>query len=342
MRENILYNEIKIRHKEGCRADAASVIKNFDKFFYLTGKVLESKDNNVKIQFDCDEKQDKNEAAEIPFESAMSNYFYTMPDEKEKVFVYVDNILKSAMGTIRLKGVSDSADKKSFKTKNVTMNFDKEKISFEIDKSKVTEGEKVEISAKDIIFSAKGDIIIQSSAEMLPDNQLIMAAPHFTGYGLYVGMMGQPATVQFNPAGSTVGKVTAQIKNSSAKKESVELSDIAKELNKITNTKEKKSEEKNSGGGSGGTIKFDGKKSFLAEVKDSSIEAKGSNLNIKTRALIQVGYIPMAGGGTGSGGAAGGNPKNRSEKINVEHGSEDRKRIKEKISPTPDIKSISR
>ena len=77
-------------------------------------------------------------------------------------------------------------------------------------------------------------------------------------------------------------------------------------------------------------------------MKDSSIEAKGSNLNVKTRALIQVGYIPMAGGGTGSGGAKGGNPKNRSDKINVEHGSQDRKRSKEKISPTKDIKTISR
>ena len=131
-------------------------------------------------------------------------------------------------------------------------------------------------------------------------------------------------------------------KNSSAKKESVELSEIAKELNKITNTKAKKSENNSSGGGSGGSIKISGKKSFFAGVKDSSIEAKGSNLNVKTRALIQVGYIPMAGGGTGSGGAKGGNPKNRSDKINSEHGSQDRKRSKEKISPTPDIKTISR
>lgn len=342
LRDTNLFNEIKIRHKEGCRADCASVIKNFDRFFYLTGKVLESKDTNVKIHFDCDEKQDKGEAAEIPFESAMSNYFYTMPDEKEKVFVYVDNFFKSAMGTIRVKNVSDAAEKKSLKTKNVSLNFDKKNFLFETGKQKLTEGEKIEISAKDINFSAKGDILIQSSAGMLPDNQLIMATPHFVGYGLYTGMMGQPATVQFNPAGSTVGKLPAQIKNSSAKKESVELSDIAKELDKLSGRKNKNSSEKSSGGGSGGSIKISGKKSFFAGVKDSSIEAKGSNLNVKTRALIQVGYIPMAGGGTGSGGAKGGNPKNRSDKINVEHGSQDRKRSKEKISPTPDIKNISR
>ena len=342
LQENILYNEIKIRHKEGCRADCESVTKNFDRFFYLTGKVLESKENNIKIKFDCDEKQDKGEAAEIAFESTMSNYLYSMPDEKEKVFVYADNFYKSAMGTIRTKNVSDDADKKSFKTKNVALNFDKEKILFETGKQKILEGEKVEITAKDINFSAKGDIFIQSSAGMLPDNQLIMTAPQMAGYAAYLATLGQPATVQFNPAGSTVGKLPAEIKNSGSKKESVELSEIVKELDKITGRKNKNSSEKNSGGGSGGSIKFDGKKSFLAQVKDSSIEAKGSNLNVKTRALYQVGYIPMAGGGTGSGGVGGGNPKNRSDKINVEHGSEDRKRTKEKITPTPDIKNISR
>ena len=49
-----------------------------------------------------------------------------------------------------------------------------------------------------------------------------------------------------------------------------------------------------------------------------------------------------AGGGTGSlTKFEGGNPKNRSEKINIEHGSEDRSRIKEKVEPTPDDKKIS-
>ena len=163
------------------------------------------------------------------------------------------------------------------------------------------------------------------------------------GYAQYLAGLGQPATVQFNPAGSTVGKVTSQITNSGSKAEKVELSDLAKELDKLTGRKDKNSENKNSGGGSGGTIKFDGKKSSLLEVKDSSIEMKGSNLNVKTRALMQVGYIPMAGGGTGSlSKFEGGNPKNRSDKINAEKGSEDRSRVKEKVAKTPDDKSISR
>ena len=162
------------------------------------------------------------------------------------------------------------------------------------------------------------------------------------GYAQYLAMLGQPATVQFNPAGSTVGKVDSQIKNAGSKAESVELSDLAKELDKITGRKDKKSDENKSGGGAGGTLKLDGKESSLLQVKDSSIEMKGSDLNVKTCALIQVAYIPTAGGGTGSlSKFEGGNPKNRSDKINIEHGTEDGSRIKENITPTPDDKKIS-
>lgn len=344
LRENVLFNEIKIRHKEGCRAEARDVTKFFDKFYYLTGKVLESKDNDVKIHFDCDKEQNKNDALQIPYESAVSNYLYTMPDEKDKVFVYVDNLRQAVMGSLREKDVSDDAKQKSFKAKKTELNFDDKKISFDAEKkSELSEEDGIKITAKkDIIFAASGDIYLQSAAGLMPDNQLTMAAAHMTGYGIYTAAGGQPPSVQFNPSGSTVGKVQAQITGAGSKKESVELSDLAKELNKITNTQEKKSENKNSGGGSGGTLKLEAKSSLLVQVESSSFELKGSATNIKTRVMNQVGYIPAAGGGTGSlSKFEGGNPKNRSDKIKAEKGQEDRSRQKEKIPPTADTKNIS-
>ena len=193
-----------------------------------------------------------------------------------------------------------------------------------------------------MIISSKGDILIQSAGAMMPDNQLTMAATHMAGYAQYLAGLGQPATVQFNPAGGTVGKLPMEIQNAGTKKEDVELSDLAKELDKITG-RTSKSENKAGGGGSGGTLKLDAKKSALIQVKDSSIEMKGSDLNVKTRALMQVGYISMPGGGTGSlSKFEGGSPKNRSDAINVEHGREDRDRTKEQVEPTPDNKTISR
>ena len=344
--ENILCNEIKLRHAEGCRADAWDVVKHFDKFFYINGKVLESKDTNVKVQFDCDEKQDKLQALEIPYESAISNYLYTMPDENDKVFVYVDHIRQAAMGSLRAKDVSEDYKKRSFKVaKNSALIFEPKKTEFNAaDKTLISqEGDVKFATPKNINFSCKGDLIIQSAQGLMPDNQTTMAATHMAGYAEYLAGLGQPATVQFNPAASTVGKVTSEITGSGSKAETVELSDLAKELDKKTGRQNKSEENKNSSGGSGGTIKLDGKKSSLLEVKDSSLEMKGKDLNVKTRALMQVGYIPMAGGGTGSlSKFEGGTPKNRSDKINAEHGKEDRSRVKEKVSKTPDDKKISR
>lgn len=341
--ENSLRNQITLRPAEGCRADAWDVMNHFDEFFYLTGKVLESEGNDVKIQFDCDESQSKDDALKIPFESDASNYLYTMPDDGEKVCVYVDRIRQAAMTTLRTKDVDDKPENRSFKIKTTSLIFDPKKFSFAAEKTELKHEDGTNFSTdKNIIFAAKGDIIIQSAQGLMPDGQLTMAAPHFAGYAQYTAMLGQPATVQFNPAGSTVGKVDSQIKNTGSKKEDVELSDLAKELDKLTGRKDKKSDAKESGGGSGGNLKLDGKKNSLLQVKDSSIEMKGSNLNVKTSALIQIGYVPMAGGGTGSlTKFEGGNPKNRSDKINIEHGSEDRSRVKENITPLPDDKKIS-
>ncbi|MBQ9478492.1 MAG: hypothetical protein IJU71_02975, partial [Selenomonadaceae bacterium] len=345
LHENAIYNDITLRHEEGCRADAWDVMKHFDQFYYLTGKVLEAKDTNVKVQFDVDEKQSKDEALDIPYESPVSNYLYTMPDVNDKVVVYLDRVMQSAQGSLRSKDVSDDYKKRSFKTKNSSVIVEDKKMSFvAAEKTSLEYAEGIKMTApKNIVFSSKGDIIIQSAQGLVPDGQLTMAAKHFAGMAQYLAKLGQPATVQFNPAGSTVGKVDAQIKNAGAKKESVELSDLAKELDKLTGRKNKSSSDSSSGGGGGGTLKLTGKDSALLAVKDSSLGMKGKNLNVKTQALIQVAMIPMAGGGTGSlSKFEGGNPNNRSEKVTVEKGTEDRSRSKEKVTPVADDKNISR
>ena len=220
LRENILCNEIKIRHKEGCRADAWDVTKFFDRFYYITGKVLKvvvegEKAKDLKIQFDCDQKQNEADALKIPYESVVSNYLYTMPDENDKVFVYVDKDRQAAMGSLRAKDVEDEYKNRSFKTKDSALIIDPKKTSFTAatDKAELTEEDAVKINAKkDINFSAKGDIYIQSAAGSLPDDQITMATTHLAQYAIYTAAMGQPATVQINPAGSTVGKVQANIK----------------------------------------------------------------------------------------------------------------------------------
>ena len=155
--ENNLCNEITLRPAEGCRADERAVTRHFDEFYYLTWKVLASEGNNVKVQFDCDENQSKDEALDIPFESNASNYLYTMPDDGDKVCVYVDRIRQAAITSLRSKDVDDKPENRSFKIKTTLLTFDPKKFSF-------TAAEKTELKHEDstnlttdknIIFSSK-------------------------------------------------------------------------------------------------------------------------------------------------------------------------------------------
>ena len=341
-----LFNEIKLRDPKGCRADAWDVMKHFDEFYFLTGKVLESESTNVKIKFDEDDTKSKSDALKIPFETCAGNYLYTMPDDGEKIFVYVDRILNAALLTLRTNEVGDDYKNRSFKIKTASLLFDPKKFSFAAeDKTEMTHDEKGTSlkTNQDITFSAKGDIYIQSAQGLMPDNQLSMAAPQMAGYAQYLAMLGQPSSVQFNPEGSTVGKDDTEIKNEGAKAEKVELSDLAKELDKITGRKDAEKEEKKSEGGEGGTLKFNATQdSTIQQVQDSSIALDGSKFNLKTRVFNKVAYIPAAGGGTGSlSKFEGGNPGNRSAKINVEHGDKDRDRTQENIRRLPDDKNLS-
>ena len=346
IKDNNLYNEVTLRHAEGCCADAWDVMRHFDECYYLAAKVLEAHgnpdnaaDNYIKVQFDCDENQDADEALKIPYESGVSNYLYTMPDKDDKVCVYVDKIRQAAIISLRTGDVEDEAENRSFKIQNAAMIFDPNKFSFT-----ATENTELKHEAggthfntdKNIVFFSDGNIIIQSAQGLVPDGQVVMVAPHMAGYEQYIGMLGQPSTVQFNPSGSSVGKEASQVKNSGAKADKVKLSDLVEELNKITGNKPEKPAEKNDGGGGGddGNLKFDSQNSSLLKVQDSAIEMSGSDINIKARDLFQVAYVPLAGGGKGNGKIGGGEPKVRSvEEIEYDHGVEDRSH--EKINEEP-------
>lgn len=346
-----LFNEIKLRDPKGCRADAWDVMKHFDEFYFLTGKVLESEGTNVKIKFDEDDTKSKSDALKIPFETCAGNYLYTMPDDGEKIFVYVDRIRNAVLLTLRTNEVGDDYKNRSFKIKTASLLFDPKKFSFAAeDKTEMTHDEKGTSlkTNQDITFSAKGSIYIQSAQGLVPDNQLKMVAPQMAGYAQYTAALGQPSPVQFDPEATTVGRLDTEIKKEGVKAEKLELSDLAKELYKITGRKDeqaedKQAEEKADGGGKGGTLKFDAKEnSTIQQVQDSSIALDGSKLNLKTRVFNQVAYVPAAGGGTGSlSKFEGGNPGNRSAKINVEHGDKDRDRTQENIPRLSDDKNLS-
>ena len=133
------------------------------------------------------------------------------------------------------------------------------------------------------------------------------------------------------------------MKSDGAPLEKVQMSDLAKALDKKAEKGSDNKQKSSSGGASGGSGKMTIKagKTLLLKVGDSSIEV--SKRDIKTRALFTVGYIPGVGVGSGSPSViAPGRVSSRSASIKAEHGEKDRPRLKEGGRGTNDNKRISR
>ena len=89
--KGVLENLISIQNATKKAPDYQVQAKDAFSSRILTGKVIGVTATTVQIEFDVDGQQDKAEAIEVPYESIVSNAFYTMPDEEDKVFVYLDN-----------------------------------------------------------------------------------------------------------------------------------------------------------------------------------------------------------------------------------------------------------
>lgn len=64
----------------------ANIISNI-----ITGTVISVSGNIVQVQFDADGADMSGNCVDIPYESAISNSFYCMPDIGDQVFVYYEN-----------------------------------------------------------------------------------------------------------------------------------------------------------------------------------------------------------------------------------------------------------
>ncbi|SFT37710.1 Phage late control gene D protein (GPD) [Selenomonas sp. GACV-9] len=89
-RGDVLENELIIRHKEGLFPKVMNQRKKWNTPCYIAGKVIDVKEQLVKVKFDCDECQDAREARWIPHENTVNNYMYSMPDIGDKIYVYFE------------------------------------------------------------------------------------------------------------------------------------------------------------------------------------------------------------------------------------------------------------
>ena len=361
-----LVNQVTLVPKEGCRVDARAELREANRGKYLAGKVLEAqgkdksgskRDDCVKVQFDCDKSQDKKDARWIPYRNVVNNYMYSMPDEGDRVSVYFEeNGTILAIGSLR--GTDRSAqsrlqdckpENRSFLSADQFMEFQSKELSFVAGKKaqsaylKESTDKGISLKAKkDVVIKSDSDIVMQASAGQTMSKQTQMAATHMVGFGMYTACAGQPPSTMLNPMGGMIGKNASSLKSSGASEEKVQISDLAKELDKKSGAKAQE-QKKSSGGGSGGSgkLKIKAGSTLLLKVGDSSIEV--SKGNIKTKVLFTAAYIPGPGVGSGAPAAIGpGKPQNRSTSIKAEHGAEDRSRLKEGGRGVNDNKRISK
>lgn len=95
-------NRLMLAHPEGCRPDREKSAGALNQRDAIKGKIIRVQGTQIKVHFYCDAEQDEATAMWLPFENTMNNYFYSMPDEGDEVFVYYENNGKAvALGSRR-------------------------------------------------------------------------------------------------------------------------------------------------------------------------------------------------------------------------------------------------
>lgn len=95
-------NRLTLAHPEGCRPDSETSAGVLNQGDAIKGEIIRVQGTQIKVHFYCDAEQDEATAMWLPFENTMNNYFYSMPDEGDEVFVYYENNGKAvALGSRR-------------------------------------------------------------------------------------------------------------------------------------------------------------------------------------------------------------------------------------------------
>ena len=87
----ILVNRVKLGKTQDVRPTYQSASEKTIVSNIITGSVLAVNGTTVQVQFDADAGDMSGNCVDIPYESAISNSFYCMPDVGDKVFVYYEN-----------------------------------------------------------------------------------------------------------------------------------------------------------------------------------------------------------------------------------------------------------
>lgn len=90
VKKQLVENSVFLYKKTAVKSSCAEMTGTALVSSVITGTVLAVKENDIQVQFDVDSEALGSELW-IPYESAISNSFYCMPDVGDKVFVYYEN-----------------------------------------------------------------------------------------------------------------------------------------------------------------------------------------------------------------------------------------------------------
>ena len=163
-RQGLLRNELTLANAEGLSPSAEQFFATENISSILTGTVLEVDGNNVKVDFGS-----AGDAPRwIPYAHAVSNYFYSMPDEGDTVFVYYETGDSDKILCLGSRHVNDSPDFGRYQDKMLTA--DNRMVKFG-DKTLELVGDRDEYDGygweqSKIIFNDEFGIGIQSTNEI--------------------------------------------------------------------------------------------------------------------------------------------------------------------------------
>ena len=173
-------NHIQLARSMDAKASYAASVSADCVSNIVTGTVLSVTGNIVQVQFDADAADMSGNCVDIPYESALSNSFYCMPDIGDKVFIYYEN-----NGKIVCLGSSRSStdgpdyskpDEKVLTNKDKMIRFTSSSLIVTDTRKKYDEEDDTEISIK---FEDEGITITSGSdvsMETTEEGSMLLAA----------------------------------------------------------------------------------------------------------------------------------------------------------------------
>lgn len=164
----ILVNTVKIGKTNDVRpTQQASVSKTFVSNI-LTGSVLAVNGTTIQVQFDADAGDMSGNCVDVPYESAISNSFYCMPDIGDKVYIYYENNGKIVcLGSSRSNTTGtdyDTPEEKVLTSQDKMVRFASKALTLTDTRKKHDDGDDTEIS---IIMDDEDGITITSGSDII-------------------------------------------------------------------------------------------------------------------------------------------------------------------------------